>query len=115
MHQYSRRFMAQILNLFSARTIPTIHKGLAGNRRADDKFFQSKEAFRMYVNVSRSQSLINKMRYTQDTGKIPKKEPAPRCNHCGGLVRSSGEISSCIMCSRISGHHCDTCAYEHSA
>jgi len=69
----------------------------------------------MYVNVSRSQSLINKMRYSKSTDKAPKKELAPRCHHCGGLVRSSGEISSCIMCSRTADHKCDTCAYVQTA
>jgi len=69
----------------------------------------------MYVNVSRSQSLINKMRYSKSTSKTLKKELAPRCNHCDGLVRPSGEISSCIMCSRIAGHQCDTCAYVQTA
>ena len=69
----------------------------------------------MYVNVSRSQSLINKMRYTKNPDKAPKKEQASRCHHCGGLVRSSGEISSCIMCSRNAGHQCDTCAYVQTA
>ncbi len=69
----------------------------------------------MYVNVSRSQSLINKMRYSKSTSNALKKELAPRCHHCGGLVRPSEEISSCIMCSRIAGHQCDTCAYVQTA
>ena len=69
----------------------------------------------MYINISRSQSLINKNRFTKSSRSSAKTEPTPRCSHCGGLVRISGEISSCIMCSRISGHQCDNCAYIQSA
>lgn len=69
----------------------------------------------MHINVSRSQSLINKKRFTTSSRSLEKPEPAPRCNHCGGLVRASGEISSCIMCSRISGHQCDNCSYVQTA
>ena len=69
----------------------------------------------MFVNVSRSQSLINKMRFIKSSQSASKKVSAQRCNHCGGLVRPSGEINSCIMCSRISEHHCDTCAYVQPA
>jgi len=69
----------------------------------------------MYVNVSRSQSLINKMRYSKSTSNALKKDLAPRCKHCGGLVRPSGEINSCIMCSRTADHQCDTCAYVQTA
>ena len=69
----------------------------------------------MYINVSRSQSLINKNRFSKDSQSSAKTDPAPRCKHCGGLVRASGEISSCIMCSRIAGHQCDNCAYSQTA
>jgi hypothetical protein len=69
----------------------------------------------MYINVSRSQSLINKKRLVKSSHSLTKSEPSPRCNHCGGLVRPSGEISSCIMCSRMSGHQCDNCAYLQTA
>ena len=64
----------------------------------------------MYVNISRSQCLINK-RYSPDNAKVSKKDGLERCLHCGGLVRSSEGLTSCIMCSRVSGHRCDMCVF----
>ncbi|CAI2718336.1 conserved protein of unknown function [Nitrospina watsonii] len=66
----------------------------------------------MYVNISRSKLLVNDRRYAK---KKKVEEPAPRCNHCGGLIRESGEMTACIMCSREVGHYCPNCAYAHAS
>ena len=66
----------------------------------------------MIVNISRNKLLINKNRFRRNVRK-DKKEQA-RCNHCGGLVRTNGELASCIMCSRDKDHFCERCSYKSS-
>ncbi|MGP0629688.1 hypothetical protein ACTRW9_08260 [Nitrospina sp. 32_T5] len=66
----------------------------------------------MYVNISRSKLLVNDRRYSK---KKKAEKSAPRCNHCGGLVRENGEMVACIMCSREEGHFCSSCAYTHAS
>ena len=62
----------------------------------------------MLVNISRSKSLINKSRAPR---KLSEKDRGPRCNHCGGAFKLSGDMVSCIMCSREKNHICDTCTH----
>jgi len=64
----------------------------------------------MYVNISRSKLLINKKRFSRTSRKANK--PAPKCNHCGGLIRENGEMIACIMCSREATHHCSLCTHK---
>lgn len=65
----------------------------------------------MQVNISRSKLLINKKRFSKPVKK--KTKPAPKCNHCGGLVRENGEIVACIMCGREEKHYCGNCQFAH--
>ncbi len=66
----------------------------------------------MYVNISRSKLLINKQ-----FGRTARKttRSAPKCNHCGGLVRENGEIEICIMCGRERSHYCSNCQFAHAS
>ncbi len=67
----------------------------------------------MYVKISRSKLLINSKQY----GKNKKKTTvnAPKCNHCGGLVRENGEIEICLMCGRDISHVCSNCQFAHTS
>lgn len=67
----------------------------------------------MYVNISRSKQLINNRRYNRK--KTKTTQSAPKCNHCGGLVRENGEIEICIMCGREISHSCPQCQFKRPA
>ncbi len=62
----------------------------------------------MYVNVSRSKLLINNPKTARKATKRAT-ESSIQCNHCGGPIRSNGEIESCLMCSREVSHVCANC------
>ncbi|MBI4382600.1 MAG: hypothetical protein HY579_01025 [Nitrospinae bacterium] len=62
----------------------------------------------MFVNISRSKMLINNP-IARNAHKAKKAQP--RCNHCGGLIRTSGELATCIMCSREVSHVCSLCTH----
>lgn len=66
----------------------------------------------MYVNVSRSKLLINNRR-NNHLRKHTKSHAnsATCCNHCGGAIRPSGEMQTCIMCGRELGHVCSNCSH----
>lgn len=64
----------------------------------------------MYVNISRNKLLINNQRRTPIKQKKSAKSTAVYCNHCGGAIRPDGEIQTCIMCTRESGHLCANCS-----
>lgn len=61
----------------------------------------------MIVNISRNKLLINAPYLS---GRKPSKD-THRCNHCGGLLKFSGDYMSCFMCSRESTHVCKLCLY----
>ncbi len=63
----------------------------------------------MFVKISRSKQLINNRRTRQKIRKAAV--PENRCNHCGGAIRQSGELTSCLMCSRELGHFCERCQF----
>ena len=66
----------------------------------------------MYVNVSRSKLLINSRRNNQLRKQTKRQaQPVNSCNHCGGAFRSGGEMLTCIMCGRESGHVCQNCSH----
>ncbi len=66
----------------------------------------------MLVNISRSKFLINSLTIPR---KIRNRGPVARCNHCGGAFRNSGDMATCIMCSRETGHICDNCSHVSTA
>ncbi len=65
----------------------------------------------MYVNISRSKLLINNRRNNLRKPVKSPSNPASSCNHCGGAIRPSGEIQTCIMCGREQGHACANCSH----
>jgi hypothetical protein len=65
----------------------------------------------MHVNVSRSKLLINNKR-----NPLIRRTKSPAvavacCNHCGGAIKPSGEMQTCIMCGREVGHVCSNCSH----
>jgi len=64
----------------------------------------------MYVNVSRSKFLINS-RSNQLRRHTKRPAVSASCNHCGGVIRPSGEMQTCIMCGRELGHVCANCSH----
>ena len=61
----------------------------------------------MFVNISRNKLLINS---PMQRSRKPAQTTA-QCNHCGGLLKLSGEMMSCIMCSREINHICSACSH----
>ena len=61
----------------------------------------------MFVNVSRSKILVN----NPVRRERKRAESAQRCNHCGGLLKTSGDAMSCIMCAREADHICNSCSH----
>lgn len=61
----------------------------------------------MIVNISRNKLLIN----APVMGARKSSQSSQRCNHCGGLLRLSGDYMSCIMCSRDGTHICNSCLH----
>ncbi len=66
----------------------------------------------MLVNISRSKSLINSLTIPR---KIRNERQVVRCNHCGGAFRNDGDMATCIMCSRETGHTCTNCSHINAA
>lgn len=64
----------------------------------------------MHVNVSRSKLLINNKRNPL-IRRTKNHVPVAACNHCGGAIRPSGEMQTCIMCGRELGHVCSNCSH----
>jgi len=65
----------------------------------------------MFVNVSRSKLLINSRRNLLRKNTKPSASPSMSCKHCGGAIRPSGEMQTCIMCGREKGHLCSNCSH----
>lgn len=65
----------------------------------------------MHVNVSRIKLLINNRRSPLHRPKKTPSATASRCNHCGGAIKPSGEMETCIMCGRELNHQCSNCSH----
>jgi len=65
----------------------------------------------MHVNISRSKLLINSRRNQLRRHTKSRAVSAASCNHCGGAIRPSGEMETCIMCGRELGHVCSNCSH----
>jgi hypothetical protein len=66
----------------------------------------------MLVNISRSKFLINSLTIPR---KARNRGQVARCNHCGGAFRNNGDLATCIMCSRETGHACASCSHTNNA
>jgi len=65
----------------------------------------------MHVNISRSKLLINSRRNKLRRPTKGRAVSPVCCNHCGGAIRPSGEMDTCIMCGRELGHVCSNCSH----
>ena len=69
----------------------------------------------MFVNISRNKLLINSRRSYIRNHTKSQPSSITCCNHCGGAIKPSGEMQTCIMCGREIGHVCSNCSHQREA
>jgi len=69
----------------------------------------------MFMNISQSKLLINNRRNSLRRHTKSPSNSVISCNHCGGVIKPSGEMQTCIMCGRELGHLCSNCSHQRDA